>query len=122
MDLAVWLRSLGLEQYEAAFRENGVDEKVLPKLTAEDVKDLGVIAVGHRRKLLEAIAELRSAKTEPAPSEGSSPAPAAPSKDSAAERRQLTVLFARQVHGWFTEGFDTRDLKEARALLEELAA
>jgi hypothetical protein len=70
----------------------------------------------------EAIAELRSAKTEPAPSEGSSPAPAAPSKDSAAERRQLTVLFARQVHGWFTEGFDTRDLKDAKTLLEELAA
>jgi hypothetical protein len=45
MDLAVWLRSLGLEQYEAAFRENGVDETVLPKLTAEDVRDLGVTAV-----------------------------------------------------------------------------
>jgi hypothetical protein len=41
MDIVVWLRSLGLEQYEAAFRENGVDETVLPKLTAEDVKDLG---------------------------------------------------------------------------------
>jgi hypothetical protein len=52
MDVVVWLRSLGLEQYEAAFRENGVDETVLPKLTAEDVKDLGVTAVGHRRKLL----------------------------------------------------------------------
>ena len=94
MDLAVWLRSLGLEQYEAAFRENGVDEKVLPKLTAEDVKDLGVIAVGHRRKLLEAIAELRSAKTEPAPSEASSPVAAASSKDTAAERRQVTVMFS----------------------------
>ena len=68
MDIGGWLRSLGLERYEAAFRENGVDETVLPKLTAEDVKDLGVTAVGHRRKLLEAIAELRSAKTEPTPS------------------------------------------------------
>ena len=85
MDVVVWLRSLGLEQYEAAFRENGVDETVLPKLTPEDVKDLGVTAVGHRRKLLEAIAELRSAKTEPTPSEASSPAPAAQSKDTAAE-------------------------------------
>jgi hypothetical protein len=62
MDVASWLRSLGLEQYEAAFRENGVDETVLSKLTAEDVKDLGVTAVGHRRKLVEAIAVLRSAK------------------------------------------------------------
>jgi SAM domain (Sterile alpha motif) len=91
MDIVVWLRSLGLEKYEAAFRENGVDETVLPKLTAEDVKDLGVIAVGHRRKLLEAIAELRSTKTEP---EGFSPAAAAPSKDTAAERRQVTVVFS----------------------------
>ena len=39
MDLAVWLRSLGLEQYEAAFRENAITEKVLPLLTAEDLKD-----------------------------------------------------------------------------------
>jgi hypothetical protein len=73
MDLAVWLRSLGLEQYEAAFRENAVDDAVLPKLTAEDLKDLGVTAVGHRRKLLEAIAELRSeTKTEDSPSTVSS--------------------------------------------------
>jgi hypothetical protein len=57
-DCGGWLRSLGLEQYEATFRENGVDETVLPKLTAEDVKDLGVTAVGHRRKLLDAIALL----------------------------------------------------------------
>ena len=52
MDLGGWLRSLGLEQYEAALRENGVDDAVLPKLTAEDVRDFGVTAVGHRRKLL----------------------------------------------------------------------
>ena len=48
MDLAVWLRSLGLEQYEATFRENAIDESVLPNLTAEDLKDLGVL-LGHRR-------------------------------------------------------------------------
>ena len=97
MDVASWLRSLGLEQYEAAFRENGVDETVLPKLTAEDVKDLGVTAVGHRRKLLEAIAALGSGKTEPALSDPSSPAPAAQSKDTAAERRQVTVMFSDSV-------------------------
>ena len=60
MDLAVWLRSLGLEQYQAAFRENAITEKLLPSLTAEDLKDLGVSIVGHRRALLNAIAELRS--------------------------------------------------------------
>ena len=60
MDLAVWLRSLGLEQYEAAFRENAITEKLLPSLTAEDLKDLGVSIVGHRRVLLNAITDLRS--------------------------------------------------------------
>ncbi len=55
MDIAAWLKSLGLEQYEHAFRENAIDADVLPKLTAEDLKDLGITAVGHRRKLLEAI-------------------------------------------------------------------
>jgi hypothetical protein len=60
MDIVVWLRSLGLERYEAIFRENEIDERVLPKLTAEDVKELGVGALGHRRILLDAIAALRA--------------------------------------------------------------
>ena len=59
MDLGGWLRSLGLAQYEAAFRENAINEAILPKLTAEDLKDIGVTAVGHRRVLLDAIAALR---------------------------------------------------------------
>ena len=56
MDLGDWLRKLGLERYEAAFRENEISEKVLPKLTAEDLNELGVNALGHRRILLDAIA------------------------------------------------------------------
>ena len=56
MDIGGWLRSLGLEEYEAAFRENEIDETVLPNLTAEDLKELGVGSLGHRRKLLDAIA------------------------------------------------------------------
>ena len=56
MDIASWLRSLGLERYEAAFRENEIDETVLRGLTSEDLKDLGVGAVGHRRKLLDDLA------------------------------------------------------------------
>ena len=59
MDVVVWLRSLGLGQYEKVFRENEIDETVLPSLTAEDLKELGVAALGHRRKLLDAIASLR---------------------------------------------------------------
>ena len=60
MDIMVWLRSLGLGKYEAAFRENDIDETVLPNLTAEDLKDLGVSIVGHRRKILDGIAGLRN--------------------------------------------------------------
>ena len=59
MDIA-WLRSLGLERYEAAFRDNEIDWGALPKLTVEDLKDLGVVLGSHRRKLLEAIAALRA--------------------------------------------------------------
>ena len=62
MDVGAWLRELGLERYQQAFRENEIDAEVLPKLTADDLKDMGVTIVGHRRKLLEAI----SALTEPA--------------------------------------------------------
>ena len=50
MDIVVWLRSLGLGKYEAAFRENEIDETVLPSLTHEDLKELGVASFGHRRK------------------------------------------------------------------------
>jgi hypothetical protein len=58
MDVGEWLRTLGLEQYEPAFRENEIDERILPSLTAEDLKDLGVTLVGHRRRLLDAVAAL----------------------------------------------------------------
>ena len=59
MDVVVWLRSLGLGKYEAVFRENEIDEPVLPNLTQEDLKEIGVGPVGHRRILLDAIAALR---------------------------------------------------------------
>jgi hypothetical protein len=55
MDVGDWLRSLGLGQYEAAFRDNEIDGKVLPKLTKEDLKDLGVTIIGHRRTILESV-------------------------------------------------------------------
>ena len=63
MDVVVWLRSLGLEEYEVAFRDNKIDERVLASLTAEDLKEIGVGPVGHRRTLLEAIAALRADTT-----------------------------------------------------------
>src|SRR5580704_7061457 len=67
MDVREWLRGLGLERYEAAFRENEIDAKVLPRPTAEDLKELGVKALGHRRVLLDAIPALRAEKTANAP-------------------------------------------------------
>jgi SAM (Sterile alpha motif) domain-containing protein len=60
MDIVVWLRSLGLGKYEAAFRENEIDETILPSLTEEHLKQLGITALGHRVKLLDAIAALRN--------------------------------------------------------------
>ena len=59
MEIGVWLRGSGLEQYEPAFRDNDIDGEVLRGLTAEDLLELGVTSVGHRRKLLAAIAALR---------------------------------------------------------------
>ena len=58
MDVGDWLRSLGLGQYEDAFRENEIDGEILPTLTAEDLKELGVAILGHRRKMLTAIARV----------------------------------------------------------------
>jgi SAM domain (Sterile alpha motif)/AAA ATPase domain len=73
MDIVVWLRSLGLEEYEAAFRDNKINERVLPNLTQEDLKEIGVGPVGHRRILLHAISALRT----DAGAQGSSPTIAA---------------------------------------------
>src|SRR6516164_8195811 len=57
MDIAAWLGGLGLEQYAPAFRDNDVDHEVLPELTADDLISIGVTSVGHRRKLLDAVAD-----------------------------------------------------------------
>jgi class 3 adenylate cyclase len=122
MDLGGWLRNLGLEQYEAAFRENGVDETVLPKLTAEDVKDLGVTAVGHRRKLLEAIALLRGdAETKAPPPQAPSTQPK-PAQDTA-ERRQVTVMFSDLVGSTaLSARMDPEDLREVISAYQRCVA
>jgi len=83
LDIAAWLRGLGLAQYELMFRENDVDGQVLPRLTADDLISIGVTSVGHRRRLLDAIASLAGE----APAARASPVRADP------ERRQLTVMF-----------------------------
>ena len=92
MDVAEWLRGLGLEQYATAFRENDIGERVLPSLTADDLKELGVNLIGHRRLMLDGIAALRD--TMPDRTTQDSPSGTPLSAHSAeAERRQLTVMF-----------------------------
>ncbi|MBV9051180.1 MAG: AAA family ATPase [Hyphomicrobiales bacterium] len=87
MSVGEWLRSIGLGQYETAFQENEIDSAVLRELTAEDLTALGVNLVGHRRKLLAAIAALRGT-----PASANAPA-LSPTKSTDAQRRQLTVMF-----------------------------
>src|SRR5215813_9998990 len=90
MDTGGWLRGLGLERYEQAFRENEIDLRVLPELTADDLKELGVAAIGHRRLLLKAIADLASGT---GPAAADAPAASPSNATAEAERRQLTVMF-----------------------------
>src|SRR5215813_13579997 len=108
MDIVAWLDGLGLGQYEQAFRDNEIDERVLPGLTAEDLKDLGVKLVGHRRRLLDAIAALGA----PAPVVATAATgDAAPRSD--AERRQLTVMFCDLVGSTaLSARLDPEDLRE----------
>jgi class 3 adenylate cyclase len=112
MDVRGWLRGLGLEQYEAAFRENAISEKVLPNLTAEDLKDLGVGMVGHRRMLLDAIAALRAEASAPTPV-SEAPLVADRAANDTAERRQVTVMFSDLVGSTVLSArMDPEDLRE----------
>ena len=109
MDIAAWLQGLGLERYAPAFRENEIDERVLASLTAEDLKDLGVTLVGHRRRLLDAIAALGVA----APAAAVTAAPSDRSARAEAERRQLTVMFCDLVGSTaLSTRHDPEDLRE----------
>ena len=122
MDLGDWLRSLGLGQYEAAFRENAIDDTVLPNLTAEDLKDLGVGIVGHRRKLLDAIAALRADASAKAPPLDALPATDITSKDTA-ERRQVTVMFSDLVGSTaLSARMDPEDLREVISAYQKCVA
>jgi len=122
MDIGGWLRSLGLERYEAAFRENEIDETVLPSLTAEDLKDLGVGIVGHRRKLLDAIAVLRAYASAKAPT-AEAPPTLPKSPQDTAERRQVTVMFSDLVGSTaLSARMDPEDLREVIAAYQKAIA
>jgi SAM domain (Sterile alpha motif) len=91
MDIGAWLSNLGLQQYELAFRNNDIDAEVLPKLTTEDLIGIGIISIGHRRKLLEAAAMLPGPGFAPATRK--EPETDAQLKEPEGERRQVAVLF-----------------------------
>src|SRR6516164_8487160 len=115
MDIVVWLRSIGLGKYEAVFRENDIDETVLPSLTHENLKELGVASFGHRVKLLDAIAALRSDASDRGPSSELKTAPAATSAapEDRAERRQVTVMLSDLVGSTaLSARMDPEDLRE----------
>src|SRR5262252_669844 len=125
MDVVVWLRSLGLEEYEAAFRENKIDERVLPNLTQEDLKEIGVGPVGHRRILLGAIAALCADTTAQGPSGDLKTAPPAPSvsPEDRAERRQVTVMFSDLVGSTaLSARMDPEDLREVISAYQKCVA
>src|SRR5271168_1372037 len=113
LDISEWLRGLGLAQYATTFRDNDIDDAVLRRLTAEDLRDLGVTSVGHRRRLLDAIAAFAA----PTPAADASGPPGettttlAPKGD--AERRQLTVMFCDLVGSTeLAARLDPEDLRE----------
>jgi class 3 adenylate cyclase len=111
MDVASWLRNLGLEQYEAVFRENAIDVSVLPDVTDQDLEKLGVL-LGHRRKLLRAIANLETnAKATLGPV--GAPVAVDTSPRDTAERRQVTVMFSDLVGSTaLSARMDPEDLRE----------
>jgi class 3 adenylate cyclase len=125
MDIGGWLRSLGLERYEVAFRENDIDEAVLPSLTHENLKELGVASLGHRVKLLDAIAALRTeAGAKPPSADGAPPSttPSVPAEDRA-ERRQVTVMFSDLVGSTaLSARMDPEDLREVISSYQKIVA
>ena len=119
MDVNDWLRGLGLSEYEPAFRDNQIDSEVLLKLTGDDLKELGVTSVGHRRRLLSAIAELSGTFAESAIVAKAIriDLPVHP----AAERRQLTVMFCDLVGSTaMSARLDPEDVREIDRCLSPL--
>jgi predicted ATPase/class 3 adenylate cyclase len=119
MDFAGWLRNLGLEEYEATFRNNAIDETILPDLTESHLRELG-LPLGARIKLFKAIAAL--GVSAPPTGVATDGAPAEPSAD-AAERRQVTVMFADLVGSTeLSACMDPEDLREVISAYQRCVA
>src|SRR4051794_6100639 len=121
MNVADWLRMLGLEQYEALFRQNDIDAEVLPTLGGDDLRELGIGSLGHRKKLLAAIAALAGHSSVATPSEKVRDGPV--STPSAAERRQVTVMFSDLVGSTaLSARMDPEDLREVISAYQKCVA
>lgn len=111
IDVSGWLRGLGLEQYGPAFRSKNIDADVLHRLTGEDLRELGVESIGHRRRLLDAVAALR--EREQIGEVSLIPLPASHATAQGVERRQLTVMFCDLVGvAVLSTRVDPEDLRE----------
>jgi class 3 adenylate cyclase len=111
VDTTAWLKQLGLEQYEATFRDNAVDFALLPDLTTEDLKEIGVAALGHRKRLLTAIAALRQGNPPNVGEPAELPIPVRTRRE--AQRRQLTVMFVDLVGSTMLAGkLDPEEMQE----------
>ena len=113
MDVGAWLRGLGLGQYETAFRESEIDAEVLPDLTDSDLNQLG-LPLGHRKRLLKAIAALGTGETAVKP-----PSSATSPPGGVAERRPITVMFCDLVGS--TSMAATLDAEDWRNLVNSLS-
>src|SRR5689334_22359199 len=115
MDVAAWLRGLGLEQYAQLFRDNDIDGEILCGMTAEDLKELGISSFGHRRRLLNAITALGGEPPTRDVAQSATSATSAPTSPPPidAERRQLTVMFCDLVGSTeLSARLDPEDLRE----------
>jgi class 3 adenylate cyclase/tetratricopeptide (TPR) repeat protein len=112
VDIGQWLRGLGLQSYEQAFREHGIDLEVLTHLTVDDLKEIGIHAVGHRRKILDAIGLLPARLTDEAAS-----------RTQPAERRQLTLMFVDLVGSTeLSRRLDPEELREIMRTYQDTTA
>ena len=110
-EIADWLQKLGLGQYAQRFAENDISFAVLPDLTDQDLKELGVASLGHRRQLLRAITELKGSEEGTRKPSTEDIAPIAP--HDTAERRQVTVMFSDLVGSTaLSARMDPEDLRE----------
>jgi class 3 adenylate cyclase len=118
LDIDGWLRGIGLAQYAEMFRANDIDIELLGQLTNDDLKDIGVVSLGHRKKMLEAIAELAGAvlvSPRPASSE--------PKAQDSAERRHVTVMFSDLVGSTaLSASMDPEDLREVISAYQKCVA